>query len=119
MPGDNYNRDVTSLQVQLITIILKLSRHGVPVLAVWHSQNRVRSQGTKHLKEYFSELDEDAIDKAMGKDIHSFESPETDEHLIDENIPVKLQAKQILEEMCLDEGQAQQHPDKLPFLSPA
>ena len=115
MPGDNYSRDITSLQIQLITTILKLSRHGVPVLAVWYQQNRIRTQGTKHLKEYFTELDSEAIDKAMEKDIHNFVSPETDEHVIGENIPEKLQAKQIFEKICQDEVQDQQHPDILPF----
>ena len=113
MPGCNQTRDIVNLQVQLITTILKLARHDVPIVAIWYQENSVQIHGTKHMKEFILNLVQGDLEKAIKEDIFNFASPEPDEPLLDvtdENVPEKVQAKQLLQKFYHGK-----EPDKLPF----
>ena len=112
MPGCNRTRDIANLQIQLITTILKLARHDVPIVAIWYHENIVQTHGTKHLKELVLKLEQEA-EKAIKEDIFNFASPQPDEPLLDvneANLPEKVQAKQIFQEFYHDK-----EPDRLTF----
>ena len=68
MPGCNQTRDIVNLQVQLITTILKLVRHDVPIVAIWYQENSVQTHGTKHMKDFILKLVQGDLEKAIEED---------------------------------------------------
>ena len=111
MPG-NKSRDVLNLENQLITTILKLLKHNIPVFAFWFTENEIKQYGTKNLKELIGNVDKLSIDSAVKLDVLNLTSPEPDEPLLtlDENIPVRIRAKQF----CQPSNPSNE-PDVLPF----
>ena len=114
MPGCNQSRDIINLQVQLLTTILKLSKHDVPVVAVWYHENNIKVEGSKHLKQFVSSLNEGDLATAIKADVFNFASQESDEPVIgaedNTNIAELVQAKQIFSQFY--EGK---DPDRLPY----
>ena len=114
MPGCNQSRDIINLQVQLLTTILKLSKHDVPVVAVWYHENNIKVEGSKHLKQFVSSLNEGDLATAIKADVFNFASQESDEPVIgaedNTDIAELVQAKQIFSQFY--EGK---DPDRLPY----
>ena len=79
MPTNNQCRDVERLQIQLITTILKLVKHDIPVCAHWYTENEVKTYGTKHVKELIVNIDKISLDTALKKDVFNLTSPEPEE----------------------------------------
>ena len=112
MPGNNHSRDVTNLQVQLISTIMKLAKKDIPVAAVWYHEKEAKIYGTKFLKGLITNLEKVDLENAIKLDILNLVSPEPDEPLLelDENVPDKMRAKTVFQSIC------QKHvPDCLPF----
>ena len=113
MPGQHQQCDITNLQIQLITTILKLVKHDVPVVALWYDENDVKMYGTKYLKNFLTNLDQKAIETAIKEDVLNLSSMEPNEPLIDmteENLPERIRAKQAFQQFCSNKT-----PDELPF----
>ena len=111
MPSLHQNRDVANLQIQLITTILKLVKHGMPITALWYYENEVKTYGSKHLKEFTDAIDKAAIDKAIKEDVFHFASPAVTELVeTEESIPEKVKAKQVFQQFY-----SNKEPDELPF----
>ena len=75
MAKKNTERNMTRLQTRLITTILKLSKHGLPVAAVWYQQGNVRFTGTRNMEEFFSKLDQKSLARAINEDIKNYKEP--------------------------------------------
>ena len=68
----NRKRDVTNLQIELITNVLKLEKLNVPVLAVFYVENDVKTFGTMHMKDLFSQFEQDVVLTAIKKRYFKF-----------------------------------------------
>ena len=111
MPGNNFVRDASQLQVQLISIILKMARMDIPVVAVWFNENKSQVQGTKHLKNMISNIEKVEVENAIKLDFLNLVSPETNESLLETDVnPEQNQAKSMFQNIC-----QKQKPDFLPF----
>ena len=65
MPGDNHSRDVTNLQVQLISTLMKLAKKDIPVAAVWYHDKEAKMYGTKFLKGLITNLEKADVENAI------------------------------------------------------
>ena len=113
MPGQNQCRDVANLQIQLISTIMKLAKYDLPIVALWYTDNDIKMYGTKHLKNFFSKLDQTVIDNAIKEDVLNLGSLQPDEPLLsmtEENVPEKVRAKQVFQNFY-----SGKLPDELPF----
>ena len=107
----NRKRDVTNLQIELITNVLKLEKLNVlAVLAVFYVENDVKTFGTMHMKDLFSQFEQKVELTAIKKDILNVTSSNPVDPNAEINLPKKVKAKQIFQQFF-----SQKEPDKLPL----
>ena len=103
MPGCNKKRDVANLQTQLVTLVLKLAKHDVPVVAIWHQGSTYQIQGTKYLKDLVVSIGSSSVDTVIKSDVFNLSSAVPDEPLHDlteGSLPENVRAKQVFLQTC-------------------
>ena len=112
MPGKNNVRDVTNLQVQLISILIKMAKKDIPVVAVWFNENDSQIYGTRYLKNLISLIEKVDVENAIKLDLLNLASPDPDEPMleIEENIPDRSRAKTVYKDIS-----QKSNPDLLPY----
>ena len=114
MPSNHKTRDVLKLETQMITTIIKLLKHNVPVCAVWYKDNEVKNCGSKNLKNVIQLIDKESMDTAVKGDVLNLASQESDEPLLEnENLPENIRQKQFCQSVNTTD-----EPDLLPFPLP-
>ena len=114
MPSNHKTRDVLKLETQMITTIIKLLKHNVPVCAVWYKDNEVKNCGSKNLKNVIQLIDRESMDTAVKGDVLNLASQESDEPLLEnENLPENIRQKQFCQSVNTTD-----EPDLLPFPLP-
>ena len=109
----NETRDVNNLQIQLITVVMKLAKHGIPVAAIWFKDNEVKKYGSKFVKNILTNLDTEVVDNAIKEDMMNLVASEPDEPLFDltnDDLPEKVRAKQVFRDLSCS-----QLPEELPL----
>ena len=97
----NRKRDIATLQLQFITTMIKLAKLQVPVVAVWFDDESIQTHGTKHLKDFINNANQEELVKAMKKDLLKFSDAENAEPLIQfdtSSVSEKQKTKQILKD---------------------
>ena len=101
----NKGRDIARLEKQLLTAVVRLSKHKIPIYAVWYADNKQKEYGTKHLKNLMGNMDKDVACKA---DILNMASQEPDEPLCDID-------PEAIQEQEFRSSRAAEDPALLPF----
>ena len=81
--------------------MIKLAKLQVPVVAVWFDDDSIQTHGTKHLKDFINNANQEELVKAMKEDLLKFSDAENAEPLIQfdtSSVNEKQKAKQILKD---------------------
>ena len=97
MPGGHDNRNVSRLQMQLLTALYKLKELNTPVAPVLYQDNNTIVEGTKYLKELLTGIKKEDIETAIKKDIFSVndEQEVTEQNEVEEDITARVKAAQL------------------------
>ena len=57
----NRKRDIATVQLQFITVMIKLAKLQVPVVAVWFGDDSIQTHGTNHLKDFINNANQEEL----------------------------------------------------------